>query len=596
MKKTLLTLLVLVMAMAMQAQQVSGVAIGYCSGQAPTRGVVSSAQKNVWRSAAIHVDRNLMATFADCHIDSIRAGLASKLNVDSLVVWLRTSLDGENIAQGAISKTDLKKGWNLVALDTPYNIPAKLDDGLYIGFSFHQKSSSTGFAVVTSDHSEGGFYLKEQDGEWEDMSLKGVLSVEALAYGDKLPKVNLSLKEITVQPIYAISNGKLKVQATVKNLATMTISGFKFRCSVDGYDGTYDIAQECSLGYQDEQIYSFVVDNPNVGTPDNVARTINIQIADINEGEDENTSDNTLSAQFEVIAQDFTRNVLIEEFTTEKCPNCPRMASYIKTLLGNEDYAERVNVITRHAGYYTDWLTATCDDDYLWFYNAGGSTYAPAVMFDRTVMDEGTTPVYCPSSQDQFNTMVDYALEKPAYVSLKLSVTPDESNPYLLHVNVKGSRSKADITSLPARINVVALEDDITAQNQAGASGSYIHEHVNRGFNSTWGDEIEWNGDDYDYSTDITIKNDCKVENMQVVAYISNYDSDDATNCQVANSARSEYKDWITTGIEGIKTSNTNTSATHYYDLSGKLLSGKPAGKGVYVMKQGNITKKIVLE
>lgn len=161
---------------------------------------------------------------------------------------------------------------------------------------------------------------------------------------------------------------------------------------------------------------------------------------------------------------------------------------------------------------------------------------------------------------------------------------------------MKGSRSKADITSLPARINVVALEDDITAQNQAGASGSYIHEHVNRGFNSTWGDEIEWNGDDYDYSTDITIKNDCKVENMQVVAYISNYDSDDATNCQVANSARSEYKDWITTGIEGIKTSNTNTSATHYYDLSGKLLSGKPAGKGVYVMKQGNITKKVVLE
>lgn len=97
MKKTLLTLLVLVMAMAMQAQQVSGVAIGYCSGQAPTRGVVSSAQKNVWRSAAIHVDRNLMATFADCHIDSIRAGLASKLNIDSLVVWLRTSLDARTL-------------------------------------------------------------------------------------------------------------------------------------------------------------------------------------------------------------------------------------------------------------------------------------------------------------------------------------------------------------------------------------------------------------------------------------------------------------------------------------------------------------------
>ncbi len=593
MKKTILSIIAFIIALAADAQQ-SGVPIGYSNGEVSTSGVISSAKKDVWRSAAIHIDRQLIGTFADCHIDSIRAGIASKINVDSLVVWLRTSLDGENIAQGGISKADLQKGWNRVALDKPYDIPASLADGLYIGYSYHQKSSTMGFSIITSEHNDGGLYVKEPDGEWEDLSDKGTLSVEALAYGDKLPQVNLALTDLSTQPTYAISNGKLKVSAKVRNLATLTVSGFTFRCSVDGYEGTYDVPQTCSLGYKDEQTFDFVVDNPNVGEADQSPRTLTVTITDIKEGSDEAVDDNTLKAQFDVVAQDYTRYVLLEEFTTEQCTNCPRMASYIKTLLADEKYAERVNVVTRHAGYYTDWLTATCDNDYLWLFNAGGSTYAPAVMYDRSVLDGGSTAVYCPGSQEELNAYIDYELTQPAYVNLNISVTDDANDPHLLHVNVKGSRSKDDFTSLPARINVVAVEDDILARSQAGAASGYMQQHVNRGFNSVWGDEIEWNGNDYEYSCDIKIKNDCKRENMQVVAYISNYNPNDATDCQIANSARVEYANW-TTGVESIVSSDTDSPAS-YYDLSGNSISGTPATKGIYIKKQGNTAQKVVIE
>ena len=593
MKKTLLTLFALFMALAMNAQQASGVPIGYCNGKVSTHGTITSAKKDVWRSAAIHIDRGMIGTFAGCHIDSIRAGLASKLNIDSLVVWLRSSLDGENIAQGSLTKADISKGWNLVALDVPYDIPESLDGGMYIGYSFHQKGSCSGFSVITTENANGGLFTKEADADWEDQSQKGVLSVEALAYGDKLPKVNLALNAISVQPVYALSNGKLKVTASVKNLATLTVSGFKFRCTVDGHDGTYDIPEDCSLAYQQEQTFDFTIDNPEVGSADNELRTLRVNIVDINEGQDENTDDNVQTAQFGVVAQDFTHNLLLEEFTTEQCSNCPRMASYIKTMLENPDYADRVNVICRHAGYYTDWLTATCDDDYLWFFNAGGSTYAPAVMFDRKLIDESATSVVmCPSTQDQFNAYVDYMLSQPAYASLDISVEEDKETPNLLHVTVSGSRSKEDITSQPARISVVATENDIKARSQAGAGKDYMQEHVNRGFNSVWGDEIEWNGNDYTYSCDITIKNDCKRENMQIVAYISEYDSKDATKCPIVNSASISYPSW-TTGVESIA-ADSNEAAT-YYDLSGKKLNGKPSANGVYIVRQGKTVKKIAM-
>lgn len=78
-----------------------------------------------------------------------------------------------------------------------------------------------------------------------------------------------------------------------------------------------------------------------------------------------------LSGSFEVVTHDFTRNIIIEEFTTEQCPNCPRVAAYINDALESGQYDGRVFVACHHSGYYTDWLTASFATEYLWFYNAG---------------------------------------------------------------------------------------------------------------------------------------------------------------------------------------------------------------------------------
>ncbi len=574
---------------AVMAQEISAMSLGYCDGEVSTTKSVASSQKDIWVSGAIYVTQNELNTFDGCTIKSIRAGLASKLNIDSLVVWIRSSLDGADLATGSMSKAQLAKGWNDVELNTPYDIHTDGMDGMYIGYSFHQKSSAFGLSAITTPKPHA-FYAKIGDAEWEDHSSEGTLCVEGMVYGDKLPKFNVALTELSLQPVFVVDKGTLKIAATVKNEATQTITGFDITTSVSGIDEIYTTHIDTAIAYKDNKTVTFTV-RPAITSNDPLQRLVTVTVSKLNEGEDQNMSDNTLSDSIEVVNHDYTRNVLLEEFTTEGCTNCPRMAGYIKDALESGRYEEgRLNVICHHSGYYTDWLTTSFDTDYLWFFN--GSTYAPAIMLDRDAMG-GSTPVSCPSSENLFNAYVDYRMAQPAYVSLNISADDDNDDADLIHVTVMGSRSKTDITEGAPRISVFVVENNIDAHSQAGAS-NFVHQHVNRANNGVWGEELEWNGDDYSYSCDFKLRSGWKRDNLQIVAFIHNYDSDDTTNCEIANSASLDYNHWDVSGIDTPMTSTDNAPIT-YYTLEGKQMLEKPTQHGIYIVKKGNTVSKVTL-
>ncbi len=588
MKKKILSLMAFAcMATAATAQDVSGLHLGYCDGRLASAGTVGSSKKDVWMSGAIGLSPNDMKPYANCHIDTICAGLVSKLNIDSLVVWVRTSLDGDNLAEGSLTKSDIFKGWNRVGLKQPYTVPANLQDSLYIGYSYHQKSSAYGLSIVTPGQ-PGGFYANIAGEGWQDRSQEGVLSIEALVYGDNLPKLNLALKAISLQDVFVCDKGTLKVSATVRNIATQTVTGFDFTTTVDGIDEPCVAHVDTTLAYDEEKTVEFTV-RPAIteATPDK--RKVTVTLAKLNEGDDENMDDNTLSDTIAVARHDYTHNVLVEEFTTEDCSNCPRMANILHEILASGKYGDRLNIICHHSGYYTDWLTTVYDTGYLWFFNAGGSTYAPALMVDRMPFG-GSTAVICPSTQSEAELYIDYCMAQPAFVSLDITAELDSLNDKMLNVRVKGERSKADITSGNPRIVVTLVENDIAARSQAGGVSSFTHQHVNRSINNAWGEEIEWNGDEYDYSCSLSLRDDYKRENMQIIAYIYGYDKDDATNCSVANSAAINMPSEAT-GINATKTDRA-MNAKKYYDLSGSQVPESQLRPGLYIVKEGGKTVK----
>lgn len=362
MKHTLLSFFLLLTAALSANAQATRMSLGYVNGQMNTSGTdgFSINSKDTWVSGAIYIPADQVRLYANNHIDSIHAGLASRLNVDSLRVWVRTSLTGEDLASGAISGRSgstprVAKGWNTIGFDHPYAISDQTE-GLYIGYSYHQKGNTVALSVVDTPQSNALFVQLGTEAEWQDRSSEGALAVEAYVYGDQLPKYNLTLTSLDLSRAYIVDNGTIAVSAQVRNNGSETITGFDAVCRVDNLDETYTAHINERIPYgETHQVEFSITPAISSATPSN--RKLTVTIDHLTEGADIDMRDNTLSAPFEVVAHDFTRNVLLEEFTTEKCPNCPRVAGFLHKALQDERIAGRAIALCHHSGYYTDWLT-----------------------------------------------------------------------------------------------------------------------------------------------------------------------------------------------------------------------------------------------
>ena len=246
--------------------------VGYVDGEVNTSGTdgFSSKSKDTWVSGAMYLPKEKLQLLTGNHIDSIHAGLASRLNVDSLRVWVRTSLSGEDLASGAISGRSgsnprAAKGWNTIGLDQPYVIDGTAE-GLYIGYSYHQKGNTVALSVVNQPQANALFAKLGTEAEWQDRSEEGALAVEAFVYGDRLPKHNLSLNSLTPFPIFVIDKETLTVSAQVRNNGVETITGFDAVCRVDGQEETYSAHINENIPYGETHQVEFTI-TPAITSP-----------------------------------------------------------------------------------------------------------------------------------------------------------------------------------------------------------------------------------------------------------------------------------------------------------------------------------------
>lgn len=589
MKRIILSLMACLAFFGFAQAQVSDVTIGYCGGQNGSAGTIKCSDSETTVSAAIYIPASTLNTYAGNQITGINAALASKLNIQELTVWVRKSLNGENLAEQTITKeTDPKvaKGWNNVTFDTPYDITAG-DEGLYIGYSFFQNKVTYGIASLDYP-TENGLYYRFGDGEWENHSSEGTLCVEARVQGDNLPKVNLMLTKVNIPEAYIIDKGTMAISGTVWNRATYTISGFDVNVAVDGKNvATAKIDMELPYNEMADFETEVALGITEVGSGKG---EVTVTIDNINEGVDEDPSDNSMSGEFMIIEHDFKRKILVEEFTTEKCPNCPRVGNYIHDSLEKDEFKDDVIVVCHHSGYYTDWLTTSFDNQYLWLYNDGGQTYAPAITVDRNANGKSTS-VFCPSSSSEMELSWRNALAQSAFVSINIEVVADEADENHITVKVNGAKSMETLCANP-QITVYVVEDNINANSQAGAS-NWVHQHVNRAVNSTWGDPVEFVGDDYTYECEFNLMTSWKREDLQIVAFIANYNDSNATDCEVQNAASVKL---VNSG-SGVGSINAADDAeAEIYSVSGLKVSGENLAPGIYIRKAGSKTEKFVVK
>lgn len=559
--------------------QAKDITIGHCMGQAPRTGEIVCDRADTEVSGAIFVPGGMLSTYAGDLLTAVRVNLASRRDMENFHVWLRSDLEGEDIVRGAVSA--IKQGWNSVPLDQSWSVPQS-SDGIYIGYTYRQTAPAYG-ATLDEHPCPGGYLLKIGDGQWQDLSAEGTLCIEASGEGENSPILDLQVTSLVAPQYYIATSHELTLSGTLKNVGSGDVSGYDLVCEIGGTDcGTVHLENPLLSRSYGEFTATFAPGEVPAGVSN-----LTVRIVNLSQGEDEDPQSNLMTVPVTVASRQYDKKVLVEEFTTERCANCPRVATYLEELAESPELKDQFITVCHHSGYYTDHLTTPWDQEYLWLFNMGGQSFAPAVFTDRYTPAESSA-VISPMSKDDLRNPLTGRAGTPALVSVELTATSNESLPGEIHVTVQGEKSVDALCEHP-HVTVMLVENGIPAIAQNGAAGEFIHNHVLRNVNSTWGEPIDFSGDRYRYECDLTVAPAWMTENMQIVAFIGNYDPTSPTLCEILNAGVISYSEL--TGLNSPEQYDRQDS--EWYNLQGIRVQN-PA-PGVYLRRRGSRVEKIIV-
>ena len=524
------------------------------------------------------------ATIGTATIKAIRFYCFSPSNNSMTKVWVSRALpdnaDDADYTQD-VAVSSLKKGWNEITLGEPWEIN---NEEIYVGWSFTLKSA--GNAVpLGGDYVKNAIFIHSSHLkiDWMEYGGYGNLALQVLVEGGNF--VDNSATPVDFRAAVVELGKTVSVPVTVKNNGITPITSLSYTI----YDGTTTSAektiQTTSIPYSGTKIVNF----PFEASAEVSNQTRTLTITKVN-GNDNISGSPSASGRIQTVAElkTWPRKTLIEEFTTEYCTYCPDAAKGLHNFLeAYPELAEQVAVACHHAGFGTDWLSISASSTYTKFYGSGG-TYAPAFMYDRYAFD-GKVPVEGRQTTTAgYRGRVESRLSFPSYANVGLTATFNEEKK---KINVSCDLERSWLfTDSPIKLTLFLTEDNITAQNQSGASGEFIHQHVLRSVNSTWGATPTWQDDKASYTYTFTLKSAWKTDDLKVIAIISSYDSSDITNCVVENVACV-----VPTLPEGIgKVTNNNAAVVGRYTIDGRRTDKAQRGLNIIKMSDGSVRKVLV--
>ena len=207
------------------------------------------------------------------------------------------------------------------------------------------------------------------------------------------------------------------------------------------------------------------------------------------------------------------RSVLLEDFTGQRCVNCPLAADEIAKL--HEQYGDAIIAVSIHSGplgFRTNsrFLGLATDegDEY---YNHWNLEFQPVGLINRGAPAEFTA----------WGTLIRDALQRPAPVDIDLEVTESDEG-FNTHTKVKGVDGDTQ-----GKLQLWIVEDDITAfqmMPDGTRNDNYVHQHVFRAtVNGTWGEECAPSeGETLTQDYQQTIDDTWNTSNLSVVAFVYN--------------------------------------------------------------------------
>ena len=573
----------------------------YCSSDAAVTaksGIGSNTDDDVKVTTAIRLSEGMMGLLKGRNIYSLKVGIAA--DADDATVFIRKE-DGTILWQ--ITKA-LELGWNDVVLENPLVIPG--DQPLYIGFSAVQHDRKYLIPVAKETGKVNGLFLSANGEPLTEYTSMGnlCLKVEVDGNESEFGYVASMLKAYSTKPyllegkeaatdmtIYFLNEGensiskiKLGRKLNDKELSD-TICTFKRRLRANSLgELTLKVAPTESGNY--------------TFTLKEIEKTP-VSVKPIMAGVTIYKAEDAIK-----------RVVLIEEFTSQSCGNCPAGQKALhKVISGNED---RVALVLHHSGYEPDIFTKQESVNYCYFYNT--TTYAPAMMIDRTHLSDYDTDgvgslVFDPRNFGESTFTKELAL--PALVSVDINCSYDEASRKLT-VIVSGNKT-VDLVGDHVGVTVFLLESNyIGYQHGNGGGSEFEHNNFLRAvLSDQTGDVISFAANGtyskrYEYKMPETYvsttgkKTEAHPENMSIVAFVSNFDTVYPDNCFVLNANKTTSLNAGETGLKSEKAIEKSLPAfakegkvyvcgeyedLKVYNLQGMEIRNEDLKPGVYIVK-----------
>lgn len=281
---------------------------GYCNGVDP----VAFGTKNTGK-CAIYIPADVAQVYKGFTVSAVKYGLAAQAS--NVEVFITKDLNADPIVTKKATVSTIYKGWNEVALTTPYEIDG---EGFYIGYSYSASAVSMG---VTSTFSENACWADLGDG-WKNYAVEKGESAKALAIqaritGDNLP---LDLMLYTEQKDIAVQKGEpCKFDFSVKNLSAVLVRNLQVGYSIDGGEETV-CDFKTAMGSNIDK--SFTIEHDGFDVVGN--HTLKLRVVSINGKDDVYSPNSELVLGLNVKNSLPIQRIIVEEGTGTWCPNCPR--------------------------------------------------------------------------------------------------------------------------------------------------------------------------------------------------------------------------------------------------------------------------------
>jgi hypothetical protein len=408
---------------------------------------------------------------------------------------------------------------------------------------------------------------------------------------------DMQMEKVTLdEDMYAIGSSAT-ARATVKNIGTVALQDY----AVDLYiDDALILTKEYSsnLNVNSASAKRLVFNVPTDLTSGEHALKATVRLTgDVADMDNSNDSAETIIVVYDT-ADTFPKKVLLEQFTTIQCVNCPYGDNVLDKF--TEDRSDVVWV-AHHVGYYTDELTLDDSSTIMYNFGVGGAPYA---MLNRTYLDESdTVPPFgigyynATTGANILNGYMDTLLSTPIFVGFTSIGSTLSDDGQTLNIKVMGERSDKYASIYDgAYVSVYLIEDNCyAAKGQTGNTSKHYHDNVIRAsVTPILGTEINWNGNTFTYSNQVDMNSKWNIDNMRVVAFINKpYTTSNNSQVYTAEEAKANSGD----KVQAINADNYNVSFNNgtvavsgasnveVYSIDGRRVANSNLNNGLYLIR-----------